>query len=105
MTVNGHIETYGQEAIVVVVALLKEKAATQMSGFQITSRTIRKVLGAHFKRGTAGMWRLASFVMNTLVAKGILQPYTTTESCDIYTARADLCHDLRPEELMATGSY
>ena len=78
MTEPNLIHTHGDEAIALVLSLLKEKAAAQPLGFQISSTAVRRVLGEHFDRGYGGVWRLAVYVTDALVARGILKPFNQT---------------------------
>lgn len=72
------INTHSDHAIVLILAFLKEKATRQPSGFQVSSRAMSKALGKHFDLDYGEVWRLTAFVIDALVARGILQPFNTT---------------------------
>lgn len=84
MTEQNLIHAHGDEAIALVLSLLKGKSAAQPLGFQISSTTVRKVLGEHFGRGYGGVWRLAAFVTDALVARGILKPFNKTTKREVF---------------------
>ena len=100
---QGLIATQGNEAIALIITLLKERAVKQQSGFQINSRRISKALGEHFDLDYGGVWRLAAFVMDALVARGILQPFNTTEKRVVFRVDASLVRNPLPE-IRAAGS-
>lgn len=91
------IATQGNEAIALIIALLKERAVKQQSGFQINSRRISKALGEHFDLDYGGVWRLVSFVTDALVARGILKPFNTTTKRVVFRVDACLAQTLLPE--------
>ena len=97
MTEQNLIHAHGDEAIALIIALLKERAAKQQSGFQINSRRISKALGEHFHLDYGGVWRLVSFVTDALVARGILNPFNTTTKRVVFRVDARLVRNLLPE--------
>ena len=79
MTEKGFLCTHSDQAIELVISLLKGRAKKQPSGFQVSSRSVRRALAEHYDRSTREVKMLATFVMHALVARGILKPFNKTE--------------------------
>ena len=102
MTGPSFITVRGKEAVLLILSLLKKKSTKQPTGFHLSTRALRKILVKHFDCDPVGVSKIAGFVVDALVARGILKGFNKTVHREVFRVNADSARDLLEETVTAT---